>query len=134
MAKKYDDVISHGIYDYRGADLEVNDGKSNVLPDQAFTISELFERSKAGMPLAFQEVHFSEDAQLGDLDVSKLAGMDIVNQKIALRSFTERVQRYQAQLDKLYLEEQEAAKAKQLADLFEAQKASGSAANPVPGK
>lgn len=116
MAKNVSGFIAHTIYDYRGADVEVNDGKSNVLPDQAFSITELFERSRAGMPLSWQEAFYTPDATLGDLDVSKLAGMDIVDQKIALRSFTDRVARYQAQLDKLYLDEQEAAKAKQMAE------------------
>lgn len=128
MAKK--DFIAHTIYDYRGPDVEVNDGKSNVMPDQAFTISELFERSKAGMPLAQLEAFYTPDVKLGDLDVSKLAGMDIVNQKIALRSFTDTVARYQAQLDKLYVEETEAAKAKQMAEFMEAQKRAGKA-DPV---
>lgn len=123
MAKK-EYPLSHSIYDYLGAQPEENDGKSNVLPDQTFSIHELFERSKAGMPIGGSPGFYTPDVKLGDLDVSKLEGMDIVNQKIALRQFVERVERYQAQLDDLYLKDQEAAKAKQIAEFTAAAAAS----------
>ena len=128
---KYPGVF-HDPYNYLGAQPEENDGKSVVLPDQSFTIAELFERSKAGMPVGGDPGFYTPDVKLGDLDVSKLEGMDIVDQKIALRAFVDRVQRYQAQLDDLYLKDQEASKAKQMAEFTAAMAAAGKA--PDPGK
>lgn len=132
MAKS--SFISHTIYDYRGADVEVNDGKSKTLPDQAMTIAQLFERSRAGMPLEFLQGVYIPDVTLDDIDVSKLSGMDIVDQKIALRSFTDRVARYQSQLDELYVKEQEASKARLNASSGSDVNETGGVVPPVPGK
>jgi len=87
-------MITIGTWKYeKERHADIIDGVSMTIPDEAYTIQELFQRSAAGLGLNIRSNYLqegTENAQFDDIDMEQLSKMDIHDAQEVVKNVQEK--------------------------------------------